>query len=71
MSKNKKKKPLTEIPAIGEPLENPNFPTPTGITGLTEVPGYERPSIVADPLGSWTGQPIDLTEMPVQDADDL
>lgn len=24
-----------------------------------------------DPNGSWTGQPLDLGEVPVQDADDL
>lgn len=24
-----------------------------------------------DPLGSWTGQPLDPCEVPVQDADDL
>lgn len=24
-----------------------------------------------DPLGSWTGQPLDPCEIPVQDADDL
>lgn len=24
-----------------------------------------------DPLGSWTGQPLDPYEVPVQDADDL
>ena len=24
-----------------------------------------------DPLGSWTGQPLDPREVPVQDADDL
>ena len=27
--------------------------------------------IVSDPLGSYTGRPIDLDEIPVQDADDL
>ena len=25
----------------------------------------------SDPLGSWTGQPLDHYEVPVQDADDL
>ena len=25
----------------------------------------------SDPLGSWTGQPLDPYEVPVQDADDL
>ncbi|WP_300412995.1 hypothetical protein [uncultured Oscillibacter sp.] len=24
-----------------------------------------------DPMGSWTGQPLDLDEIPVQDVDDL
>lgn len=24
-----------------------------------------------DPMGSWTGQPLDPQEIPVQDADDL
>ena len=24
-----------------------------------------------DPMGSWTGQPVDRDEVPVQDADDL
>lgn len=24
-----------------------------------------------DPLGSWTGQPLDPNDVPVQDADDL
>ncbi len=71
MSKNKKRKNQVEIPAIGEPLENPNFVTPTGITGLTEIPGFQAPGIATDPLGSWTGRPLDLTEPPVQDADDL
>lgn len=71
MSKNKKRQNHVEVPAIGEPLENPNFVTPTAITGLTEVPGFQAPAIVADPLGSWTGRPLDLSEEPVQDADDL
>ena len=32
--------------------------------------GSNQP-IVADPLGSYTGTPMDVTEKPVQDADDL
>ena len=28
-------------------------------------------SIITDPLGSYTGRPIDPQEKPVQDADDL
>ena len=28
-------------------------------------------AIVTDPLGSYTGRPVDLSEVPVQDADDL
>ena len=71
MSKKQKKHASVEVPTIGEPLENPNFVTPTAITGLTEVPGFQTPTILADPLGSWTGRPLDLTEEPVQDADDL
>ena len=71
MSKNKKRKAQIEIPVIGEPLENPNFVTPTGCTDLRELPGSQGPDIATDPLGSWTGRPLDLTEEPVQDADDL
>lgn len=71
MSKNKKRKTQVEVPAIGEPLENPNFVTPTGMNGLTEFPDFQTPSVTTDPLGSWTGRPMDLTEEPVQDADDL
>ena len=29
------------------------------------------PSIETDPLGSYTGKPLDRDEVPVQDADDL
>ena len=32
---------------------------------------FEDPSIVTDPLGSYTGNPDDGIEKPVQDADDL
>ena len=28
-------------------------------------------STKTDPMGSWTGQPVDPQEVPVQDADDL
>ncbi len=70
MSKNRSKRYI-EIPRIGEPLENPNFVVPTGITGLTEVPGYHLPTVMTDPLGSWTGRPLDVRDRPVQDADDL
>lgn len=27
--------------------------------------------IITDPLGSWTGKPLDRTDKPEQDADDL
>lgn len=30
-----------------------------------------KPEIVADPMGSYTGKPLDPKEKPVQDADDL
>jgi hypothetical protein len=33
--------------------------------------GYSDPKIISDPLGSYTGRPIDIFEVPVQDADDL
>ena len=33
------------------------------------LPEEER--IITDPLGSWTGTPIDKFDMPIQDADDL
>ncbi|MBQ2153817.1 MAG: hypothetical protein II437_01995 [Oscillospiraceae bacterium] len=33
--------------------------------------GYESPSFLLDPLGSWTGRPRNVTDLPVQDADDL
>ena len=71
MSKRRKRENRVEVPAIGEPLENPNFVTPTAITGLTEVPGFQSPAFTTDPFGSWTGRPLDLAEIPVQDADDL
>ena len=32
MSKKRKKSNFTEVPQIGEPLENPNFVTPTALT---------------------------------------
>ncbi len=28
-------------------------------------------AVKTDPLGSWTGRPLDPCEIPVQDADDL
>lgn len=28
-------------------------------------------AVKTDPMGSWTGQPLDPYEVPVQDADDL
>ena len=71
MSKRGKRENQVEVPKIGEPLENPNFVTPTGITGLTEIPGFQSPAFTTDPFGSWTGRPLDLTEVPEQDADDL
>ena len=81
---HKKKNTQVEIPAIGEPLRNPNFVTPTA-NGLphsgpfwTTPPDYRIPgdftgasNVLADPLGSWTGRPLIHTEQPVQDADDL
>ena len=70
MSKKRRQRYI-EVPKIGEPLEDPNVVTPTGITGLTEVPGFHVPTVQTDPLGSWTGRPLDVTEQPVQDADDL
>ncbi len=27
--------------------------------------------VIADPMGSYTGRPVDVTDTPVQDADDL
>lgn len=33
--------------------------------------GKEKKKIVADPMGSYTGRPVQLDEKPVQDADDL
>lgn len=32
---------------------------------------FEDPKIKTDPLGSYTGQPENAKEQPVQDADDL
>ena len=31
----------------------------------------EQPPSPADPQGSWTGKPVQQTDTPVQDADDL
>ena len=70
MSKTKKQHSRIEVPKIGEPLENPNFVTPTAGVGPTGLPGLRAP-ISTDPFGSWTGQPLDPAEKPVQDADDL
>ncbi len=36
------------------------------------TPGGMNPApIIVDPMGSYTGRPLDLEEKPVQDADDL
>lgn len=35
------------------------------------VAAYCKAKTEADPLGSWTGQPKNPNEVPVQDADDL
>ena len=49
MSKrSKKKSPQVEVPQIGEPLENPNFVTPTAAVdlrdyGMTPFPGFMPP----------------------------
>lgn len=31
----------------------------------------KKKKIITDPNGSYTGRPLDIDEMPVQDADDL
>ncbi len=55
MSKrNKKKTQQVEVPQIGEPLENPNFVTPTALTdprnyGTEPFPGIVPPVLPADP----------------------
>ena len=33
--------------------------------------GKKEPQIITDPLGSYTGIPLERDEIPVQDADDL
>lgn len=33
--------------------------------------GKKEPQIITDPLGSYTGIPLDRDEKPIQDADDL
>ena len=33
--------------------------------------GKKEPKIITDPLGSYTGIPLDRDEKPIQDADDL
>ena len=32
---------------------------------------FKDPSIQTDPMGSYTGKPLDQGDVPVQDADDL
>ena len=55
MSKrNKKKSVSVEVPQIGEPLENPNFVTPTALTdprayGTEPFPGPVPPYLPSDP----------------------
>ena len=84
MNENKKKNTQVEIPVVGEPLVNPNFVKTTSYTVpprdlFRSVPERERyakepevgSNFLLDPLGSWTGRPLDSTEEPVQDADDL
>jgi len=47
------------------PVEHcPIFPEEDLLFGTLRRP-------LADPLGSYTGVPLDVTEKPVQDADDL
>ena len=54
MSKKRKKSNFTEVPQIGEPLENPNFVTPTALTdprsyGTEPFPGA-APVPVPEPV---------------------
>ena len=35
-------------------------------------PDHPKPGpVISDPLGSYTGRPFDLWDLPIQDADDL
>jgi len=43
---------------------DPLFP----LVGLNKDP---LKPLITDPMGSYTGRPMDVTETPVQDADDL
>lgn len=43
------------------------IPPPSGINGI----GMYPMPIITDPVGSYTGRPVDPEEKPVQDADDL
>ena len=38
---------------------------------LLDMPLRPLGPVVTDPFGSYTGRPADITEIPVQDADDL
>lgn len=46
-------------------LPPPGYPIPQGPMGMG------MPWILTDPMGSYTGRPLDEGEVPVQDADDL
>lgn len=38
---------------------------------IRKVRDYVDPKIITDPFGSYTGNPVNGTEVPVQDVDDL
>ena len=53
--KRKRRNAAVEIPQIGEPLENPNFVTPTALTdprnyGVEPFPGVIPPFPPMDPV---------------------
>ncbi len=47
-----------------EPLKIPAFPP-------LAMPINPLGPVITDPLGSYTGRPADIHDIPVQDADDL
>ena len=50
--------PETTVPTVTETTVDPNAP-------------LDRSILAADPLGSYTGVPLESNEKPIQDADDL
>ncbi len=68
MKKESKKEPKTPLEFPMDP-EEPHIPVIPMDDSMWPFTG--APVIETDPLGSWTGRPENLSEVPVQDADDL